>query len=42
MALQIQALEIPEVKLITPSIHRDERGFFSETFNARALGSARD
>lgn len=35
--MQFQALEIPEVKLITPSIHRDERGFFSETFNARAL-----
>lgn len=35
--MQVQALEIPEVKLIIPSIHRDERGFFSETFNARAL-----
>ena len=35
--MQVQTLEIPEVKLIIPSIHRDERGFFSETFNARAL-----
>ena len=39
MALRIQELEIPEIKLITPSIHRDERGFFSEAFNAHALGS---
>jgi dTDP-4-dehydrorhamnose 3,5-epimerase len=39
MALQIRALQIPEIKLITPSIHRDERGFFSEAFNAHALGS---
>jgi len=37
--LQFQALEIPDVKLITPGIHRDERGFFSETFNARALAA---
>lgn len=35
--MQFQALEIPDVKLITPGIHRDARGFFSETFNARAL-----
>jgi dTDP-4-dehydrorhamnose 3,5-epimerase len=38
--LQIQALAIPEIKLIEPSILRDERGFFSETFNARALAAA--
>lgn len=38
--MQTQALAIPDVKLITPSIHRDERGFFSETFNARALATA--
>jgi dTDP-4-dehydrorhamnose 3,5-epimerase len=38
--VQFQALEIHEVKLITPSIYRDERGFFSETFNARALAAS--
>ncbi|MBX9592126.1 MAG: dTDP-4-dehydrorhamnose 3,5-epimerase [Hyphomonadaceae bacterium] len=38
--MQVQALEIPDVRLITPSIHRDERGFFSETFSVRALAAA--
>jgi len=37
--VKITALAIPDVKLITPKIFRDERGFFSETFNARALAS---
>src|ERR1700752_5000875 len=40
VAVQLQALAIPEVKLITPSIYRDERGFFSETFNARELAAS--
>ncbi len=31
---------IPDVKLITPKRHGDHRGFFSETFNARALHEA--
>jgi dTDP-4-dehydrorhamnose 3,5-epimerase len=35
--LQVQALAIPDVKVITPSIVRDERGFFSETYSRRAL-----
>jgi dTDP-4-dehydrorhamnose 3,5-epimerase len=35
--MQIAATEIPDVKVITPVRHGDERGFFSETFNARAL-----
>jgi len=38
--MQIRALDIPEVKLITPRIFRDARGFFSETFNTRALAEA--
>jgi dTDP-4-dehydrorhamnose 3,5-epimerase len=33
-------LAIPEVKLITPPIFRDERGFFSETYNRQALAAA--
>ena len=38
--MQITTLAIPDVKLIGPAIHRDARGFFSETFNARALIAA--
>ncbi|HWE17690.1 MAG TPA: sugar phosphate nucleotidyltransferase [Hyphomicrobiaceae bacterium] len=37
--MKIEALAIPDIKLITPSLFRDERGFFSETFNARALAA---
>lgn len=36
-AMQISSLAIPEIKVITPRIFRDERGFFSETFNAATL-----
>jgi dTDP-4-dehydrorhamnose 3,5-epimerase len=35
--MQIEALAIPDVKLLTPRMFRDERGFFSETWNARLL-----
>jgi dTDP-4-dehydrorhamnose 3,5-epimerase len=38
--LQVQALAIPDVKVITPTIVRDERGFFSETYSRRALEQA--
>ncbi|MEZ5817098.1 MAG: dTDP-4-dehydrorhamnose 3,5-epimerase [Hyphomicrobiaceae bacterium] len=38
--MRIEVLSIADVKLITPQIHRDERGFFSETFNARRLAEA--
>jgi dTDP-4-dehydrorhamnose 3,5-epimerase len=38
--VRITSLEIPEVKRIAPVIHRDARGFFSETFSARALAEA--
>ncbi len=31
---------IPEVKLITPRIIRDARGFFCETYNSRSLAEA--
>jgi dTDP-4-dehydrorhamnose 3,5-epimerase len=30
--LEIRSLDIPDVALISPSIHRDDRGFFSEVF----------
>jgi len=35
--MEHQSLAIEDVKLITPRIFRDERGFFSETFNLKAL-----
>jgi dTDP-4-dehydrorhamnose 3,5-epimerase len=38
--MKVEALAIPDVRLIMPAIFKDERGFFSETFNARALAAA--
>jgi dTDP-4-dehydrorhamnose 3,5-epimerase len=35
MPIDVKPLAIPEVKLITPPIFRDPRGFFSETITAR-------
>jgi dTDP-4-dehydrorhamnose 3,5-epimerase len=40
MPIHVQSLAIPDVKLITPPILRDERGFFSETYNRTALANA--
>ena len=37
MPIDVQPLAIPEVKLITPPIFRDERGFFSETYSRKSL-----
>ena len=36
----IESLSIPDVKVIHPSKHEDERGFFSETFARRDLAEA--
>lgn len=36
----IEPLEIPEVLLVRPKVHGDERGFFTETYNRRAFASA--
>ena len=36
-SLQVMATEIADVKLIVPRIHRDHRGFFSETYNKARL-----
>lgn len=36
----ITRLAIPDVLLIAPKRHGDARGFFSETYNARALAEA--
>jgi dTDP-4-dehydrorhamnose 3,5-epimerase len=38
--MQVTALGIQEVKLLTPRIFRDERGFFSETYNRQVLAAA--
>ena len=38
--MKIESLSIPDVKILTPKIFRDARGFFSETWNERALADA--
>lgn len=40
MPIDVKPLAIPEVKLITPPIFRDDRGFFSEAYNREALAAA--
>ena len=35
--MKIESLAVADVKLITPKIIRDERGFFSETWSEKAL-----
>ena len=36
--IRIEETELPEVRLIVPPRYEDERGFYSETYNARELG----
>ena len=31
---QIKKSKIPEIKIITPQIHEDDRGYFFESYNA--------
>lgn len=38
--MRVEALAIPEVKLIVPARHADSRGYFSEVYNRRALAEA--
>ncbi|MAW81625.1 MAG: dTDP-4-dehydrorhamnose 3,5-epimerase [Parvularcula sp.] len=38
--MDVIALDIPEVKIITPRRFSDDRGFFSESYNARAFKAA--
>ena len=45
MTLKVEALEIADVKLVTPQRFGDDRGFFSETYSAerfKAAGIAAD
>lgn len=40
IALKITPTELPEVLLIEPDVHRDERGFFLETWHAEKYATA--
>ena len=40
MGMEVEDLEIPDVKLITPKKFGDHRGFFSETYNKAAMTEA--
>ena len=35
--MQVEHLNIPDVRLLSPRKHGDQRGFFSETYNRKAL-----
>ncbi len=37
MSIEIYSTELPDVKIIKPRRHIDSRGFFSETYNKKAL-----
>ena len=37
--MKIESLEIPDLKLITPVVHRDTRGYFMESFNQKEIGT---
>lgn len=38
--MRIEALALPDVKLVTPARFGDTRGYFAETYNRRAFGQA--
>ncbi|SFI10088.1 dTDP-4-dehydrorhamnose 3,5-epimerase [Albimonas pacifica] len=38
--MDVEALEIPDVKILKPKKFGDHRGFFSETYNRKALAEA--
>jgi dTDP-4-dehydrorhamnose 3,5-epimerase len=40
MALEVESLEIPDVKVVRPKKFGDARGFFSETYNKQAFAEA--
>ena len=39
--MQVTELDIPDVRILTPKKHGDNRGFFSETYNRNALAELR-
>ncbi len=38
--MEVRSLAIAEVKLLIPRVFRDERGFFTESYNAKTLADA--
>ena len=38
--MQVESLKIADIKLLTPRVFADSRGWFSETWNARTLAAA--
>lgn len=38
--MEVRSTDIPDVKIIRPRKHGDHRGFFSETYNKKALAEA--
>ena len=38
--MKVEALEIPDVKLVTPKRFSDERGYFAETWNERVFAAS--
>ena len=38
--MRVEELDIPAVKVLTPTKHGDHRGFFSETYNRQTLAKA--
>jgi dTDP-4-dehydrorhamnose 3,5-epimerase len=38
--MQVRSTRLPEVKVLTPRRHGDARGYFSETWSARAMAAA--
>jgi dTDP-4-dehydrorhamnose 3,5-epimerase len=38
--MRVESLLFPEVKLLTPKRHSDDRGFFTETYNERTFADA--
>ena len=38
--MKVTATELPDVLIIEPKVFGDERGFFYESFNARAFAQA--
>jgi dTDP-4-dehydrorhamnose 3,5-epimerase len=40
MTISVESLRISEVKILRPTKHGDQRGFFSETYNRKELADA--
>ncbi len=38
--MQVESLDIPDVKILTPRVFKDDRGYFSETYNKKTFDAA--